>query len=72
MGPEQRPWILEKYYKTQFFSVIDLMTNKIYQRFDQKKSNYLISLEELTISAAKGNLEGDVDILPNCPVNSIA
>ena len=63
----------EKYYKTQFFSVIDLMTNKIEPRFDQKMLNNLISLEELTISAAEGNefcitetvrenLEGDVDI----------
>ena len=44
--------------------------------------NYLISLEELTISAAKGNefcitetvrenLEGDVDI-PNCELNLLA
>ena len=63
----------EKYYKTQFFSVIDSMTNKIEQRFDQETLNYLISLEDLTISAAKGdefhitetvqeNLEGDVDV----------
>ena len=59
----------EKYYKTQFLSVIDLMTNKIEQRFDQKTLNYLISLEDLTISAANGdefriqeNLEGDVDV----------
>ena len=58
------------------------MTNKIEQLFDQKTLNYLISLEELTISAAKGNefcitetgrenLEGDVDI-PNCELNLLA
>ena len=54
---------------------IDLMTNKIKQRFDQKTLNCLISLKELTIAigATKGNdfcitetvqknLEGDVYI----------
>ena len=64
--------------------VIDLMTNKIEQRFDQKTLNYLIYLEELTISAAKGNEFcitelrrygrnwTEMLIFPNYPVNSIS
>ena len=63
----------EQFYMTQYFEVIDFMTTKTNDRFDQETLNYLISIEDIVIEAAKhGNvtidsnlqksLEGDIDI----------
>ena len=63
----------EQFYRTQYFEVIDLMITKINDRFDQETLNYLISIEDVVVKAAKhGNvtidsnlqksLEGGMDI----------
>ena len=63
----------EDFYKGHFYSVIDLMVEKIEDRFNQDTLNYLIELEDLVISAANGNdftlsdkfkviVDGDVEI----------
>ena len=43
---------VEQFFRNQFFEVIDLITTKIKDRFDQKTLNLLISIEEIMINAA--------------------
>ena len=65
---------VEQFYRNQLNEVIDWMTTKINDRFDQKTLNLLISIEELVINAANGAtfdldsqllkfLEGDVQVV---------
>ena len=49
----------EQYYKQQFYQVIDIMIVQIKERFNQETLNYLISIEDLVISAAMGE---EIDI----------
>ena len=65
---------VEQYYKTQYFEVIDLLTTKIKERFDQETLKHLISIEDLVVQAAKGDdnivigqkledhIKGDLDV----------
>jgi hypothetical protein len=62
----------EEYFKGHYFTVIDLVTRKLEERFDQETLNHLIAVENIVINAAKGStiplpeklskcLEGDID-----------
>ena len=64
----------EEYYRTQYFEIIDRMVNGLDDRFDQKTFQFLVSIEQLIIDSANGemplviseelekSLQGDIDV----------
>ena len=50
----------EEYFRTQYFEIIDRMINGLEDRFDQTTFQYLMSIEQLIIDAANGEMPLDV------------